>query len=323
MQIKRLSLEIFGGCNFSCKMCPQGKDNNGRQQDFLKLLPFKLFEKILDDASQYGVQVVNIEGSGEATLNKHIVKYIEAVKKRDMLPLLYTNGLLVKGKLMHDMFNAGLYICRFSDIGYDAETYKNWMQIDAFNTIIKHANEALNYVQQQNIDAVISSYHLIIDNNRTEWEIEQYKKNFIEPAGTEAEIWKMHNWAGQIDSNTRQGTVSSCGRPFSPDLTIRAGGLNGKNGAVVPCCQTMGAPKESKSVLGHLQDNTIEEIFNGEEYNNLREAHTTGNYEQVPYCLDCDFLIHDPNVLVYTNNPERVKIGNMKATDISLRDLRF
>jgi len=61
MQIKRLSLEIFGGCNFSCKMCPQGKDNNGRQQDFLKLLPFKLFEKILDDASQYGVQVVNIE----------------------------------------------------------------------------------------------------------------------------------------------------------------------------------------------------------------------------------------------------------------------
>ena len=34
----------------------------------------------------------------------------------------------------------------------------------------------------------------------------------------------------------------SCGRPFAPYLNVRAGGLDGKHGAVVPCY-----------VLGRLQ----------------------------------------------------------------------
>ena len=63
MKIKRLSLEIFGGCNFVCQMCPQGEE--GREQEFLRVMPFELFKDIVLDAKQYGVQVVNIEGSGE------------------------------------------------------------------------------------------------------------------------------------------------------------------------------------------------------------------------------------------------------------------
>ena len=321
MIVKRLSLEIFGGCNFVCQMCPQGEQ--GREREFLRMLPFDVFENILDDALQHGVQVVNLEGSGEATLNKDIVKYIDAVSRRGIKPLLYTNGLLVKENLMKRMFDAGLHICRFSAIGYNRETYKKWMRKDAFETIIKHAVEANTYIQKQNLDSVISSYHLILDNDKTDWEIQQYNQNFIEPAGTEAEIWKMHNWAGTIDRNDREGIHSTCGRPFSPDLTIRAGGLDNKHAAVVPCCQTMGSPKESTSVLGHLTDNTIQEIFNGKEYQNLRKAHETGDWSLAPYCVGCDFLIQDPEVLVYTNNTDRVKQGNMKGTDISLRDWQF
>ena len=316
MQIKRLSLEIFGGCNFTCQMCPQGEQ--GREKEFLRLMPFDLFENILEEAQSYGVQVVNLDGSGEATLNKDIVKYIDAVAKRGIKPLLYTNGLLVKNRLMREMFDAGLHICRFSAIGYNRETYKHWMRMDAFDRIVQHAQQANEYVSQQGLDAIISSYHLILENDKADWEVEQYKKNFIEPAGTEAEIWKMHNWAGTIVRNSRQGVHSTCGRPFSPDLTVRAGGLNGKHAAVVPCCQTMGAPKESTSVLGHLEDSTIEQVFNGDAYNQLRTAHQTGDWSLAPYCKGCDFLIDDPETLVYTNNADNVQQYNMRATDIDL-----
>lgn len=318
MEIKRLSLEIFGGCNFSCQMCPQGED--GRETDFLRVMPLSLFKDIVMDAKQYGVQVVNIEGSGEATLNKDIEKYIEFVAQQGIKPILYTNGLLVKGNLMKKMFDAGLYFCRFSVVGYDRETYKEWMRKDSFDRILKNAIDSKEYVESQGLDAMIGSYHLIIDNNNVEFEIDQYKKNFIDVVGSVAEIWKMHNWAGTIDRNDRDGVVSTCGRPFSPDLTVRAGGLDGKHGAVVPCCQTMGTPVESTSVLGHMEDNSISEIIYGESYVNLRTAHRTGDFSSVPYCKDCDFLLQDPEVLVYTNRPDVVKLGNMKATDISLRD---
>ena len=203
MEIKRLSLEIFGGCNFSCQMCPQGED--GRETDFLRVMPLSLFKDIVMDAKQYGVQVVNIEGSGEATLNKDIEKYIEFVAQQGIKPILYTNGLLVKGNLMKKMFDAGLYFCRFSVVGYDRETYKEWMRKDSFDRILKNAIDSKEYVESQGLDAMIGSYHLIIDNNNVEFEIDQYKKNFIDVVGSVAEIWKMHNWAGTIDRNDRDG----------------------------------------------------------------------------------------------------------------------
>jgi uncharacterized Fe-S cluster-containing radical SAM superfamily protein len=318
MKVKRLSLEIFGGCNFVCQMCPQGE--GGRETSFLRSMPFELFKDIVIDAKQHGVQVINIEGSGEATLNKDINKYIDFISQHGIKPILYTNGFLVKGNLMKKLFDSGLFFCRFSVVGYNKEVYKEWMRKDSFDRVLKNAISAKEYVEKNNYESYIGSYHLIINNDNQEYEIDEYKKNFISKVGSVAEIWKMHNWSGTINRNDRQGFISTCGRPFSPDLTIRAGGLDGKHGAVVPCCQTMGDPLESTSVLGHLQDNTIEEVFNGDAYENLRNAHRTGDFSTVPYCNECDFLIQDPEVLVYTNRPDIVSVGNMRATDISLRD---
>lgn len=322
VKIQRLVAEVFGGCNYTCKMCPQG--DTGRDKEFLKSMPFELFENILDDVKQYGEDiVVNLDGSGEATLNRNLVKYIKAVADRNMKPLVYTNGLLVKDRLMKEMFDNGLYLCRFSCIGYNRDLYKHWMNRDAFDIIVANAKAAKQYTQSQNYDAVVSSYHLILDNNNTEFEIEEYKRNFIEPAGTEAEIWKMHNWSGNMKFAQRSGVHSTCGRPFAPDLTVRAGGLDNHYGAVTPCCQTMGPPNEIPSVLGHLDTQSVVDVVTGEAYENLRQAHLTGNWELAPYCKNCDFRIQDPEVLVYTNNPSRVKKENMRATNFNLNDFKI
>ena len=71
----------------------------------------------------------------------------------------------------------------------------------------------------------------------------------------------------------------SCGRPFAPE--IRAGGEIGRTAALVPCCQTLGPPNEEKSILGHLDEQTFEEIYNGEPYKKLREAHKNKNFDDI------------------------------------------
>ena len=38
-QIDQLNLEVFGGCNLTCPMCPQGSAA-GRESDFKKILQF-------------------------------------------------------------------------------------------------------------------------------------------------------------------------------------------------------------------------------------------------------------------------------------------
>ena len=73
------------------------------------------------------------------------------------------------------------------------------------------------------------------------------------------EIWKMHNWSGVQDiseSGVREGKKKTCGRPFSPDVVIRAGGLEKKTGAVHPCCQVLRTGRRGR-VLGHCSDDNI------------------------------------------------------------------
>ena len=113
-------------------------------------------------------------------------------------------------------------------------------------------------------------------------------------------------------------------RPFAPELTIRSGGSIGKTGAIVPCCQTLGPPNEEKSILGHLSEKTFEEIWNGEKYNNLRNAHKKSDFDLIDYCKNCDFLYEDPEVLIWSNDP-KAKINHMLGTpdDFILNDKKF
>ena len=127
----------------------------------------------------------------------------------------------------------------------------------------------------------------------------------------------MHNWSGVYDNkDKRTGKIKTCGRPFSPDVVIRAGGLDGQRGAVAPCCQVLG--RDEEAVLGHTSENTIEEIWNGPAYTELRSNHTSGNYPD--YCKSCDFLLDDPEVLVWTNH-ER-DLYKMHGTEFDLDDYR-
>lgn len=312
--IERAVVEVFGGCNYSCQMCPQA---TGRGKAWTRKMSLDMFINILDQLP--GKPIINLEGSGEPTMAKDLPLYIEECTKRGLPSFMYTNGSFFSGHFMQDCIDAGLSFARFSCIGYNKEKYKEWMDCDNFDLLKTNAIKAKEYIKETNSDCVVSSYHLILDNNQIEYEVDQYRNNFIGPTGSIGYIWKMHNWSGNYQPLYVRDTKNrkSCGRPFAPEISIRAGGNNGLAGAVVPCCQTMGPPNESKSVLGHVQNQTIEEIWYSEAYNKLRKAHEMEDFDSIEYCKNCDFLYDDPEVLVWTNDSS-MKIGKMLGTTIDL-----
>ena len=204
-------------------------------------------------------------------------------------------------------------------IGYDTNKYNEMMHNRIggnFDMICENIMEMQDYVEKSGSDCVVATYHLITDTDNQEEELEKYKE-LVKRLGVKSEIWRMHNWSGVYDNkDKRSGKINTCGRPFSPDVVIRAGGLDGHRGAVAPCCQVLG--RDEEAVLGHTSVNTIEEIWNGPAYTELREQHTTGNYPD--YCKSCDFLIDDPEVLVWTNH-ER-DLYKMHGTEFDLDDYR-
>ena len=141
--------------------------------------------------------------------------------------------------------------------------------------------------------------------NKKNYAVEQYIKNWVDYTGAKSEIWMMHNWSGEYEVvyERRKDKRRSCGRPTASMLQVRAGGLDKHQGAVVPCCMVLGNDKEA--TLGHLDTNTIQEILDSKEYQELIRAHEEERFDDISYCKNCDQLWEAPESLVWTNIDNR------------------
>ena len=107
MKLERAVIEIAGGCNYKCGMCPQ---STGRGKDFTKKMSLSHFEDLLDQIVEYhGTPQINLEGSGEPTINRDLPLYVEACTKRGLQSFMYTNGARFTGDLLKDTID----VCSF------------------------------------------------------------------------------------------------------------------------------------------------------------------------------------------------------------------
>ena len=58
--------------------------------------------------------VVNLDGSGEATLNSDLLDTLNCGKKYNAKAYIFSNGLKMRGQFMLDCVDAGLDFYRFS-----------------------------------------------------------------------------------------------------------------------------------------------------------------------------------------------------------------
>ena len=304
-KIRQLDMELAGGCNYSCQMCPQGFEG-GREKEFKKVLKWDNFVKILDNAMEHGVESVSIHGGGEPTLNKDFIKSIKYIKDRNLKCVSFSNGYTLNDKLIEEIANSGLDIFRVSCIGYNSETYQKWMptkvkkdKSDRYLTVRENVRKLVEACKGTNTE--IHANHLIIDINQKDYEVEQYRKNWVDVTNTQSEIWMMHNWSGEYTKvySRRKEERRTCGRPMAPMLQVRAGGLEKRQGGVVACCMVLGNDKEA--TLGHLDTQTIQEVLDGDKYQELVKAHEEERFDDIPYCKNCDQLWNVPESLVWTN----------------------
>jgi organic radical activating enzyme len=315
-RIKQLNIEVFGGCNFSCQMCPQSKASGGRERCFLKTLPFDIFTKVIEDAMQYGLEAISLHGSGEPTGHKDLIRMVEFLESRNLHSSFFTNGLRLDGTMFEKLVRTGIKLVTVSIVGGDRIAYKQWMNKDAFDQVLENLRECSEVIKQHPGKGVFRTRHLITTNpadfqSQEAWrkgieeEVNLYRQNIVDPLNCTAEIWMMHNWAGGKDAgyvrldHAVNKTLRSCGRPFAETLEVRAGGLGDHFAAVVPCPFVLG--KDSQAVLGHLDTQTIAEVLGDEPLLQLQRAHKEQRFADIPYCSGCDMLVDNQEVLAWTN----------------------
>jgi MoaA/NifB/PqqE/SkfB family radical SAM enzyme len=317
-EIEQLNLEMDGSCNINCPMCPQ---STGREEGFLGNFPIELFYKVVDEAIPLGLKFVNLSGSGEPLLSKDLEEAVAYLSKNEISSMIYTNGTALTPKRFERLCQAGLTVCKVSCMGWDSESYSKWMSVDAFDRVRENLKKCLEVLKDNSYVTELQTNHLIQDHEQLDYQKEMYLKNWVHYLGIHAEIWLTHNWSGQYDEESvarhtiyKEQRKRTCGRPLAKVVEIRAGGLDGKKGAVVPCPNVLG--QDSKAIMGYVQDESLLEILNGEKMSHLRAVHLRETFDEVSYCKDCDQLIDVEDALVWTNIPGRV-YGQSRISGIS------
>ena len=305
-EIRQMNIEMMGGCNLKCPMCPQ---SFGREPSFRKRMPLEEFKKIIDQAIPMGLKSVNLSGSGEPLLHTGLEEAIGYLAERGLTSVIYTNGTRLNLERFESLCQAGLSICKVSCQGWDRESYAKWMSVDAFDRVRESLKACVAMLKEKPYKTQLCTIHLIHHYSQLEYEKRMYLASWVEYLGVQADIWLEHNWAGQHEGGVprteiyRQRQRRSCGRPFAPEVEIRAGGLGNKYGAVVPCPFVLG--QDSKAVMGHTQDTPLMDVVNGKPMQALRAAHLRGDFDSVDYCKNCDQLYEVQEALVWTNIPGR------------------
>jgi radical SAM protein with 4Fe4S-binding SPASM domain len=97
-----LNMETQSNCNRACWFCPRTYDESGQYFDadkkrVIKKMPMENIISILDQAQEMGFKgKVSTHHLSEPLLDKRWYEIVQEISKRDMLPVLHTNGDLFR-----------------------------------------------------------------------------------------------------------------------------------------------------------------------------------------------------------------------------------
>lgn len=107
-----ISLHTSSQCNMKCTYCfKKDRDNSNLTFEESK----KFIDMIIDEYPNAGKYIVDLAGSGEPLMNKELLykigeycKLKSNMLKREVLPMLVTNGTLLDKQTVQELRNAGI-----------------------------------------------------------------------------------------------------------------------------------------------------------------------------------------------------------------------
>ncbi|HLD07269.1 MAG TPA: radical SAM/SPASM domain-containing protein [Candidatus Nanoarchaeia archaeon] len=261
-------IELTNACNLRCTMCFM--DIMKRKKNFMK---FSVFKKIIDE-NHKNMNLVYLQAFGESTLHKELPEFIRYAKSKNVRTGLHTNGTLLTKELSNAMMDSGLYSIRFSIDGITEEKYNKIRIGGDFERLQQNIKDFVEIKNAHHYTTRIAVQ--IIHMNETKDDIAAFKKEWDREGIDEVIVRKHINWRRQWDY---QRTV--------PCLYVWKSVVILWNGDVALCCNDW----DGDLILGNMEHQTLEEVWNGPRYQMVREKMIKGQIDFKP-CKGCNVLDH-------------------------------
>lgn len=267
-----IMIEVTNHCNIKCVMCP--REVMTRKEG---VMDFGLYSKIIDETTKHGKPyILTLHFSGEPLINKQLPEMIKYAKKKGVpIVRLNSNGTLLDENKSRELLNSGLDVITIAieankeihnkvRIGSDFDAVKeNVKQLTEMKRILKLKKPNIR-VQILTMDGVTEE---IIKDSISMWE----------PIVDYVNVASVGTVGGQVDDlgSTRE-KKTYCKEIWTNMIILW-------NGDATVCC----ADHDARLKVGNVLEESVEDIWNGEKYQRIRELHLKREYDKLPLCNQC------------------------------------
>lgn len=268
-----IQIEPTSICNYRCIMCYQSdKSFSSKSNGFMGHMSMNTFYKIIDEV-EGNVEAITFASRGEPTLNKDFSKMLKYCESKFLALKLNTNASTLNERLINEILSSDLQTIVFSIDEKDKEKYEKIRVNGKFEKIIKNL-ELFNEIRTKKYsraDKIVRISGVKINNEQN---IESMKKKW----GDIADIVAFTNYTPWESSyvNPINDIKTPCSELWSRIFVWQDGKVN-------PC------DYDYKSILSkwNINDQSISNIWNSEEYNYLRYTHLNSLRSKINPCNKC------------------------------------
>jgi hypothetical protein len=243
----------------------------------LKDIELALYAKIMNQAVGQDLKSVKLNFLGEPLLHPLLAEMVALASQMGLWVMINTNGVALSEKLSKKLLTAGLTDIFFSFDSPYRQEYETIRVGANYDQVLKNIASFMAIKDQLGLKGVQTRASMVLDEESAH--LEEIKSDYI----------KLFRDLKVAEIGFGLPTVM--GRDYAslpapegficPDLFRRLFIFN--DGLCGPCCGDW----ERRLIVGDVNTESIAEIWNGQAYQRLRQAHLSGHYRDIPACRDC------------------------------------
>lgn len=269
-------IETTNFCNARCKMCAHGimKRRKGAMN-------MHLFEKVIDDAADLGIELVNLQFYGEPFIDKQFFDRVKYAKEKNLTIKFSTNASLLTQSRAKLLIKYGVDEINLALDGFTKETYEEIRAGLSFERVLSNITRLIELKKEMESDVPFLrlNYVNLSENQHEARVFYSYWKDRVD----EVIVGYVRNWAGQKEVRGRDSPHLGSLPEKNPCDSLWNEMVVLYDGRVALCCDDY----DGKVIMGDLSKQTILEVWCGKQFRAYREAHLKDERQTMLLCAQC------------------------------------
>ncbi len=273
-----VSFELVNRCNLKCVMCYTDHHRLDK-----KTLAIGTIESVLRECRQNGLPAAVIGMAAESLLYKDIRRVIGASREAGIMDVfLGTNATLLTPELSEFIVDQRVARVEVSLDAATPETYKKIRSKDELDVVEKNVRELVAAKRRKGSKLPVVRLCFCVQPDNVQerqafidkWQDDVDYIDFQEMIDFQYVTPLVENRPQDVPNIDNLEPQAYCPYPFN-SLHVWADGM------VTPCCTYYGKALP----LGNVEEQTLTDMWNGDEINKIRDEFRTGNLN--PVCRVC------------------------------------